>query len=145
MPNSGLRVKPKSTSRVLATIGAILLAVAIFIVSSIPGSGLPKTGSFLPFVAHFCEYLLLALLLTIAINNPKRALWATALIAVIIASLYGASDEIHQMFVEGRTPDVLDWLTDTIGAFIGAVATIWAISALKVSKSRAKDAERKLR
>jgi len=30
--------------------------------------------------------------------------------------LYGATDEWHQLFVEGREVDALDWLADCLGA-----------------------------
>jgi VanZ family protein len=33
-----------------------------------------------------------------------------------VCSLYGISDEFHQSFVPGRTPDPVDWATDTAGA-----------------------------
>lgn len=39
-----------------------------------------------------------------------------AWLAVLIASLYGVSDEVHQAFVPGRSADALDWLADTVGA-----------------------------
>ena len=38
------------------------------------------------------------------------------LIAVGFCSFYGATDEWHQSFVIGRTPDILDWLADSMGA-----------------------------
>jgi peptidoglycan/LPS O-acetylase OafA/YrhL len=145
MANSGLREKPKNTVRIVAAIGAVLLAIAIFVVSSIPGSGFPTHPGYFNVIAHFVEYLLLAVLLCIALNSPKRALWLTALLAIIIASLYGASDEFHQLFVFGRSCDPLDWLTDTLGALVGAAATIWFISARKVKQSRMRDSGRKLR
>ncbi len=40
--------------------------------------------------------------------------------AVVIASAYGVTDEFHQRFVVMRTPDVYDWVLDTIAAFAGA-------------------------
>jgi len=80
-------------------------------------------------------------LLTLTLNSPKRALWLTGLLAVIIASLYGASDEFHQIFTPGRTPDVFDWLTDTAGAFVGAAVTVWFLSARKVKRSRRRDSK----
>ena len=43
------------------------------------------------------------------------------LTSAIIASLYGISDEFHQSFVPGRTPDVLDWAADSTGALLAAV------------------------
>jgi VanZ family protein len=37
-------------------------------------------------------------------------------LAVLLASLYGVSDEVHQAFVPGRSADASDWLADTVGA-----------------------------
>jgi VanZ family protein len=47
----------------------------------------------------------------------QHALW----LAIVMASLYGASDEIHQWFVPFRDSSWQDWVADTIGAAIGAV------------------------
>ncbi|MDP3902393.1 MAG: VanZ family protein [Methylococcaceae bacterium] len=44
-----------------------------------------------------------------------------ALISILFCSLYGASDEWHQSFVEGRSSDVMDWLADTSGAVMAMV------------------------
>lgn len=41
--------------------------------------------------------------------------------SVIIPSLYGISDEIHQSFVPGRNPDVWDWVADTTGALLAVL------------------------
>lgn len=34
----------------------------------------------------------------------------------IFASLYGITDEVHQMYVPNRAPDINDWIADTLGA-----------------------------
>ncbi|MFH0908556.1 MAG: VanZ family protein [bacterium] len=39
-----------------------------------------------------------------------------ALLAVLISSAYGGSDEIHQLFTAGRSSDPRDWVADTLGA-----------------------------
>jgi VanZ family protein len=145
MPTSGLREKPKRTGRIIALVATILWAGLIFGLSAIPGSGFPSHPNILNVVAHGGEYLILAVLLTLTLNSPNRALWKAALIAVVIASLYGASDELHQWFVADRTSDPLDWATDTFGALIGAITTVWLISAQKVKNSRARDAKKRLR
>jgi VanZ family protein len=43
-------------------------------------------------------------------------------ITTLIGSVYGAIDELHQYFVPGRDSDVWDWVADTLGAFLGALA-----------------------
>ncbi len=40
------------------------------------------------------------------------------LVSIAFCSLYGITDEFHQSLVPGRTPDVMDWLADTLGAAI---------------------------
>ncbi|HHJ15528.1 MAG TPA: VanZ family protein [Gammaproteobacteria bacterium] len=51
--------------------------------------------------------------------------------SILVASLYGVSDEIHQYFVPGRSSDVWDWVADTIGAVI-AVSLLWWLSRKRV-------------
>jgi VanZ family protein len=62
-------------------------------------------------VAHFLAYGLLGLL-ACRLGRGRRA----AVLAVLAASLYGASDEWHQSFVPSRSAEVADWITDTMGA-----------------------------
>jgi VanZ family protein len=145
MSTNGLREKPKRLPRLIALVAVVLWAALIFCLSSIPGSGFPSHPNFFNVGAHFGEYLIFAVLLTLALNSPGRALWKTALIALVIASLYGVSDEVHQLFVDGRSSDPLDWVTDTLGALLGSVATVWLISAQKVRRSRARDEEKRRR
>lgn len=69
--------------------------------------------------AHFCEFALLAFLFNIALlcsNGKKNAVLATAL-----TSIYAVSDEIHQLFVPGRSCQISDWLLDTCGGIAGAL------------------------
>jgi len=39
---------------------------------------------------------------------------------ILIAVLYGVSDEFHQSFVPARDASVMDLVSDTVGAFLGA-------------------------
>ena len=45
-----------------------------------------------------------------------------ALAAVLFCILYGVSDEFHQSFVPGRTPDARDLVADGVGAALGVAA-----------------------
>ena len=99
-------------------------------------------------VGHFTEYLLLGAVLANALRFTPWTIFernATAhpagmlgdfpnpLVALILSSLYGVSDEFHQIFTPGRSCDPMDWLVDTCAAAIGA-AIVWAI--LKKRNSR---------
>lgn len=41
-----------------------------------------------------------------------------ALIAILLVSLYGATDEYHQSFTANRSVEFGDWLADTLGALL---------------------------
>jgi VanZ family protein len=53
--------------------------------------------------------------------GPAIARQAVVL-AILTASVYGITDEVHQAFVPLRESSWQDWLADTIGAVIGAMS-----------------------
>ncbi len=110
--------------RITAAIVAVVICACIFYASSIPGSGLPSGLGFWTTVAHFIEYSCLGAALAIALSGKNRKFWIVVLIAVLICSIYGASDELHQWFVPGRSTDIFDWLTDTAGGFFGSFVAL---------------------
>ena len=55
-------------------------------------------------------------------KGVRHVSWRAVLGAIMISTLYGISDEYHQMFVPGRTFDVLDMVADAIGSVAGATA-----------------------
>lgn len=69
--------------------------------------------------AHFCEYAVLGGLLTNALRASGVRGIRRFVLAVACASLYGVTDELHQLFVPGRATDPVDWLVDTCGAALG--------------------------
>ena len=69
---------------------------------------------------HVAEYAGLAALLARSLRGEGMARGWSIVGALLIASVYGASDELHQLFVPGRDSSVLDWTADTIGALIGS-------------------------
>jgi VanZ family protein len=75
-------------------------------------------------VLHAVEYGILALLCYRAFRwaaGPVVARQAV-LLAIVIASVYGMTDEVHQSFVPFRESGWEDWLADTIGATLGVVS-----------------------
>src|SRR4030095_12691112 len=69
-------------------------------------------------LAHLIAFGLVGLLAAYAFEGwPRRAL-----LAIGLTSVFGATDEVHQMFVVGRRPGIDDWLFDTFSAAIA----LWA-------------------
>lgn len=76
-------------------------------------------------LGHFCEYLVFGALLTRAVGvDRERSLAVAFAAAVVAASAYGVTDELHQLFVPGRMCDPADWLVDTVGAAMGSLLWI---------------------
>jgi VanZ family protein len=74
--------------------------------------------------AHFAEYFIFCLLLYHGIRATRRDTWhwSWALIAWLVAAVYSALDEIHQIFVPSRGPSPWDSLLDSTGALFALVA-----------------------
>jgi VanZ family protein len=70
---------------------------------------------------HMGEYAGLAFLVGRACLGEGMTSVGAVLVAVVVSSLYGATDEWHQAFVPLRTSDVMDWLADTLGSTLGGV------------------------
>jgi VanZ family protein len=98
-------------------------AATIFFASSIPAGDLPpgRYGT----IGHLIGYAVLGFLafLALRVDQPSRK---AAILAVLLASFYGVTDEFHQSFVPGRTPSVYDWVIDTAGAALGVATALAA-------------------
>ena len=114
-------IRPRP-SRAALWLPALVYMVLIFGVSSESNPMPALTGHVWDKLLHLSEYAGLAFLLCRALAGEGLS-WAIAIvIAAILTSAYGASDEVHQMFVPLRTSDVHDWFADTLGALAGAIA-----------------------
>lgn len=67
--------------------------------------------------AHFTIYLLLGILVYFTLKNYHKK--NVILFSILFCFLYACTDEIHQLFVEMRTAQILDVFIDTSGASIG--------------------------
>lgn len=87
--------------------------------------------------AHATEYMVLSLSICIpmiagVIFGEKSAFYRI-LIGTIIAVIYSISDEVHQLFVPGRSGQIKDVLIDCLGVIIGALI-VWIISGFYLKK-----------
>ncbi len=62
----------------------------------------------------------LAFWVAFAVGTKLPAQWRIAL-PMIIVSVWGITDEIHQSFTPGRESSVFDWCADTVGAIVGSL------------------------
>lgn len=69
--------------------------------------------------AHLIAYLILGILVLHALRQVKLLSWHSVIGALIICVCYAISDEIHQLFIPGRSGEVKDVLIDSVGAIIG--------------------------
>ena len=116
---------------------AWLHMAAIFVLSSM--SDLPPApGGVSDKVLHGVVYAVLGALM---LRGVARGTWTgvtalTAVGAALLTTLYGCSDELHQRFVPGRTPELLDVTVDAFGAGVAVVA-LWAWSIIRSSRANA--------
>ena len=112
----------------LAWVPALAWAVLIFALSSQPSLPSPGVSDK---QAHFLAYGVLAVLCLIGASGARltRIGSRAVLAALVLTVAYGVSDEVHQSFVPGRTPDVDDVVADAIGAAV-ALGVAWASAIL---------------
>lgn len=86
--------------------------------------------------AHFLAYAALGASIVRALSGgrPSGMTVRRVAIAALAATLYGASDEVHQAFVPDRTPEFLDLLADASGGVAGAA--LMAIGAKALGRAR---------
>ena len=98
----------------------------IFYVSSLPDVSVPYGQFYSDKLVHVAEYAILGYLLGRALaTSTGLSRQGVLLITVLFCAFYGASDEFHQSFVPGRTCDVVDWLSDSLGGTIGSLLYVF--------------------
>lgn len=112
---------------VLVQMGLIFAASSIPNLHELPG-GTPD------WLGHGVGYALLGALALRALANARLdgVTARTAAVAIVIAALYGVTDEFHQAFVPGRSPDLTDLAADTAGAVLAA-AILLGVRAMRRS------------
>ena len=97
---------------------ALWLALQVTL-TSLPGKAIPVALPHpLDWAGHFCLYGGLGAFIARAAALRRwplrRLVWAAVLL-----STWAALDELHQLFIPGRSAEVSDWLSDTLGASLG--------------------------
>jgi VanZ family protein len=102
--------------RLISFIPLLLASLTLFIASH--QEGVPFDTSIFIFqdkIMHFFAYFIYGItiqlfLLSFDISNRKYII-----LTIIIGSIFGLSDEIHQYFIANRSTEFFDWVADTLG------------------------------
>lgn len=84
--------------------------------------------------AHFSIYTLLGIWLMNLTNTFDISTKRKILMCVLLGILYASSDEFHQSFVGGRSPEVRDVCIDTCGVLFGNILVIIFCKIISVIK-----------
>lgn len=95
------------------------------IVRTIHSIGVNAPADLLTFLvrkaAHISAYFILGILIFNLLKEYDLAIKKMIFASIAMAMLYACTDEIHQIFVPGRSGEVRDVLIDTAGAAAGVV------------------------
>ncbi len=104
-----------------ATIWALLYAVLIVCMSSIPGKSLPDLRWLSQDkLIHMAEYTIFGLLVSQAMVFRVPARGQVFLFTFLIAGAFGALDEFYQTLIPGRGSSYTDWVADIVGVVLGS-------------------------
>ena len=117
----------------LINLPLIIYWIILFILTSLP-STLAIATDMNDKLNHFGAYGLLSILLYLNLHFQEKIKILSrfpAAFTVLIASIYGLLDEIHQMLVPGRSTEFLDWLADFSGSLVAVLIIGYLIRVIK--------------
>lgn len=74
--------------------------------------------------AHFTIFGILGFLIALLLGEYKVYGVKQTIYSLVWSFIYSCTDEIHQNFVPGRSAQISDIITDTLGAFTGALFAV---------------------
>lgn len=90
--------------------------------------------------AHATEYAILGFFTagTLFTGERIKKNWKKIIISILVVAIYASTDEIHQLFVEGRAGAFTDVLIDTSGGVVGTFV-MFGIQNILISIKSKKD------
>ncbi len=86
---------------------------------------------------HFIEFAVLGILVFLLVRCYDFSLKKSLIIALSFVLFYAVTDEIHQLFVEGRTGRITDVFIDFFGSIIGVgIVCPFEVKRLKKQKNK---------
>ncbi len=109
--------------RAFYVVASLVWMGVIFLLSAQTGMQIPQAVTGQDKIAHLAVYGVLGALLSLALHpqDGRTLSWRRVVLAAILATAYGMSDEFHQSFVPGRESSVWDLCADAAGGLLGAL------------------------
>ena len=95
----------------------------LLFLTSLPGKDLPDV-KISDKIEHLLAFWILAILLKLTLvlqDKYKKLKEHSSIFTLVIIGIYAALDELHQLFIPGRSCDILDWMSDVSGALIAVL------------------------
>ncbi len=96
-------------------------AALTFVLTSIPNMTLQVPVSGADKLAHLGFYGVIGFFFTLWRRASGVSFTRAAAQALLFVALAGCLDEVHQIWIPGRSADAVDWLADTVGGAGGAI------------------------
>ena len=117
---------PTPNRRQVATLMLVCYWLLLFVGTHLPGRlvhGIRFSDKFL----HLGAFAGLAFLLAYAFSG-RRPTPARLMLVAVVASCYGAFDELSQLLIPSRTADFYDWIADMLGVGLGILTYTTLVS-----------------
>lgn len=117
----------------LVYVPLVLYWIILFTATSLPAANVPSFAVS-DKIKHLSAFFGLSVLLSLTLlYQDKVSLFKKyfLVVALIICSIYGLLDEIHQSFVPGRNSEFLDWVADSLGAAAGVLLVYYLLKKFK--------------
>ena len=112
-----LSAQPGEQSNLLSTKVTTLIVSLAKLVR--PDVNVLSLNHFIRKCAHFLAYLVLGIIVLFAMRRIGLTGKQGVVFTLLLCISYAITDELHQAFVPGRTPKLLDVLIDSSGASLG--------------------------
>lgn len=97
---------------------------------------LERTESVIRKIAHFSIYTLVGFLLMALASTYNLKENKKIIISLCIGALYATSDEIHQLFIPGRSGQITDVILDSMGVLLGILLVLTVLEVYKKIKKK---------
>lgn len=113
----------KKNSFILVHLPFILYTLILTILLLMPSQKLPEMFEVSDKIKHFFAFGIFTFLFALSFHfsNSYSELPKILKLVIVVASIYGGLTEIIQMFVPGRSADIIDFSLNVLGSIVGLI------------------------